>query len=54
MRFQQLFQILFLLLLSLLLIHGDGPANLSSRRRKLRHKCPHRRCMALHSRVPFP
>ncbi|XP_062333807.1 apelin receptor early endogenous ligand [Osmerus eperlanus] len=23
-------------------------------RRKYRHHCPHRRCMPLHSRVPFP
>uniref|UniRef100_A0A8C4X7P5 Uncharacterized protein n=1 Tax=Erpetoichthys calabaricus TaxID=27687 RepID=A0A8C4X7P5_ERPCA len=28
-------------------------ANLTQRR-KLRHHCPHRRCMPLHSRVPFP
>uniref|UniRef100_A0A8C7RS58 Uncharacterized protein n=1 Tax=Oncorhynchus mykiss TaxID=8022 RepID=A0A8C7RS58_ONCMY len=27
---------------------------LNIRRRYHRHHCPHRRCMPLHSRVPFP
>uniref|UniRef100_A0A3P8ZIY2 Uncharacterized protein n=1 Tax=Esox lucius TaxID=8010 RepID=A0A3P8ZIY2_ESOLU len=27
---------------------------LNMRRKYHRHHCPHRRCMPLHSRVPFP
>lgn len=30
------------------------PANLAMRRKLHRHHCSHRRCMPLHSRVPFP
>uniref|UniRef100_A0A670XN85 Uncharacterized protein n=1 Tax=Pseudonaja textilis TaxID=8673 RepID=A0A670XN85_PSETE len=30
------------------------PANLANRRKLHRHHCSHRRCMPLHSRVPFP
>ncbi|KAM9143758.1 apelin receptor early endogenous ligand isoform 1-T2 [Pangshura tecta] len=54
MRFQQLFYSLFFLLMSLLLINGQRPANLALRRKLHRHNCSHRRCMPLHSRVPFP
>uniref|UniRef100_A0A8C7KWY1 Uncharacterized protein n=1 Tax=Oncorhynchus kisutch TaxID=8019 RepID=A0A8C7KWY1_ONCKI len=31
-----------------------SPDILNIRRRYHRHHCPHRRCMPLHSRVPFP
>ncbi|XP_032079546.1 apelin receptor early endogenous ligand-like [Thamnophis elegans] len=43
-----------LLLTGLLLVHGQRPANLANRRKLHRHHCSHRRCMPLHSRVPFP
>ncbi|XP_066430772.1 apelin receptor early endogenous ligand [Eleutherodactylus coqui] len=54
MKFQKLFYILFITLISLLLIHGQKPANLGQRRRPHRHNCFLKRCMPLHSRVPFP
>ncbi|XP_060634732.1 apelin receptor early endogenous ligand [Anolis sagrei] len=54
MRFQQLLLTWFLLLAGALLIDGQRPANLASRRKLHRHHCSHRRCMPLHSRVPFP
>ncbi|XP_023370024.1 apelin receptor early endogenous ligand-like [Otolemur garnettii] len=38
--------------------HGEDPAgrpaNLAMRRKLHRHNCLQRRCMPLHSRVPFP
>ncbi|XP_075045602.1 apelin receptor early endogenous ligand [Mixophyes fleayi] len=54
MEFQKLFYILLIILMSLLLIHGQKPANLGQRRRIHRHNCFLKRCMPLHSRVPFP
>ncbi|XP_014449490.1 apelin receptor early endogenous ligand [Alligator mississippiensis] len=54
MRFPQLLHFVFFLLLSLLLTTGQRPANLVLRRKLHRHNCAHRRCMPLHSRVPFP
>ncbi|NWU16595.1 ELA protein, partial [Cephalopterus ornatus] len=54
MRLQLLLWIVFLLLASLLPAHGQRPANLALRRKLHRHGCSHRRCMPLHSRVPFP
>uniref|UniRef100_A0A8C8SRK1 Apelin receptor early endogenous ligand n=1 Tax=Pelusios castaneus TaxID=367368 RepID=A0A8C8SRK1_9SAUR len=54
MRFQQLLYTLILFLMSLLLINGQRPANLALRRKLHRHSCSQRRCMPLHSRVPFP
>ncbi|NXH19077.1 ELA protein, partial [Bucco capensis] len=54
MRLQQLLCIVFFLLASLLPSDGQRPANLALRRKLHRHGCSHRRCMPLHSRVPFP
>ncbi|XP_066487738.1 apelin receptor early endogenous ligand [Tiliqua scincoides] len=54
MRLRQLFLTCFWLLTGLLLIQGQRPANLAMRRKLHRHHCSHRRCMPLHSRVPFP
>ncbi|XP_012501557.1 PREDICTED: apelin receptor early endogenous ligand [Propithecus coquereli] len=54
MRFQQFCFVFFIFMMSLLLINGQRPANLAMRRKLHRHNCPQRRCMPLHSRVPFP
>ncbi|NXW91498.1 ELA protein, partial [Alopecoenas beccarii] len=54
MRIQLLLCIVFLLLASLLAAAGQRPANLALRRKLHRHGCSHRRCVPLHSRVPFP
>ncbi|XP_027532582.1 apelin receptor early endogenous ligand [Neopelma chrysocephalum] len=54
MRLQLLLWTVFLLLASLLPASGQRPANLALRRKLHRHGCSHRRCMPLHSRVPFP
>ncbi|XP_041084062.1 apelin receptor early endogenous ligand-like [Polyodon spathula] len=54
MRLQNLFYIFFLIVMSLLLINGQRPGNFTQRRKFHRHLCPHRRCLPLHSRVPFP
>ncbi|XP_014430475.1 apelin receptor early endogenous ligand [Pelodiscus sinensis] len=54
MRVQQILYILLFLLMSLLFVIGQRPANLALRRKLHRHNCSHRRCMPLHSRVPFP
>ncbi|NXF44217.1 ELA protein, partial [Oceanites oceanicus] len=54
MRLQLLLWIVFFLLASLLPAGGQRPANLALRRKLHRHGCSHRRCMPLHSRVPFP
>ncbi|XP_017661429.1 apelin receptor early endogenous ligand [Pipra filicauda] len=54
MRLQLLLWTVFLLLASLLPAYGQRPANLALRRKLHRHGCSHRRCMPLHSRVPFP
>ncbi|KAM6261688.1 apelin receptor early endogenous ligand [Porphyrio hochstetteri] len=42
------------LLLASLLAAGQRPGSLALRRKLHRHGCSHRRCMPLHSRVPFP
>ncbi|XP_074849173.1 apelin receptor early endogenous ligand [Carettochelys insculpta] len=54
MRFQQLLYVLLFLSLSLLLVKGQRPALPALRRKLHRHSCSQRRCLPLHSRVPFP
>eukprot|EP00076_Gallus_gallus_P020198 XP_015140794.1 apelin receptor early endogenous ligand isoform X1 [Gallus gallus] len=54
MRLRRLLCVVFLLLVSLLPAAAQRPANLALRRKLHRHNCSHRRCMPLHSRVPFP
>ncbi|XP_013834165.1 apelin receptor early endogenous ligand [Phacochoerus africanus] len=54
MRFRQFFLVFFIFMMNLLLICGQRPANLAVRRKLHRHNCLQRRCMPLHSRVPFP
>ncbi|KAM6132316.1 apelin receptor early endogenous ligand [Pterocles gutturalis] len=54
MKLQLLLCIVFFLLGSLLPAAGQRPANLALRRKLHRHGCSHRRCVPLHSRVPFP
>uniref|UniRef100_A0A8C3QGM3 ELA protein n=1 Tax=Cyanoderma ruficeps TaxID=181631 RepID=A0A8C3QGM3_9PASS len=54
MRLQLFLWIVLVLLASLLPAYGQRPANLALRRKLHRHGCSHRRCMPLHSRVPFP
>nr|XP_015199913.1 PREDICTED: apelin receptor early endogenous ligand [Lepisosteus oculatus] len=54
MRLQNLLYIFFLVVMSLLLISGQRPEHFNLRRKYHRHHCPHRRCMPLHARVPFP
>uniref|UniRef100_UPI00398F7B65 apelin receptor early endogenous ligand n=1 Tax=Pristiophorus japonicus TaxID=55135 RepID=UPI00398F7B65 len=53
MRFQHLFHILLVVCTSLLLISGQK-AGKRWRRKMQRHNCLQRRCLPLHSRVPFP
>ncbi|XP_026059754.1 apelin receptor early endogenous ligand [Carassius auratus] len=46
---------LLLLLLTFLLIASAGKQDFLNLRRKYRrHNCPKKRCLPLHSRVPFP
>ncbi|KAM6075815.1 apelin receptor early endogenous ligand [Chlamydotis macqueenii] len=54
MRPRLLLWLAVLLLGSLLPAAGQRPANLALRRKLHRHGCSHRRCVPLHSRVPFP
>ncbi|XP_048364640.1 apelin receptor early endogenous ligand [Sphaerodactylus townsendi] len=54
MRIQWLIWTCFWIMTGVLLVNGQRPANLSFRRKLHRHNCSHRRCMPLHSRVPFP
>ncbi|XP_018591305.1 apelin receptor early endogenous ligand [Scleropages formosus] len=58
MRVQILLYIFLLILASLLLVNAQKPGTLPDvlnlRRKFHRHLCPHRRCMPLHSKVPFP
>ncbi|XP_036872518.1 apelin receptor early endogenous ligand [Manis javanica] len=54
MRFQQFLFVLLIFIMCLLLINGQRPANLAMRRKLHRQNCLQRRCMPLHSRVPFP
>ncbi|XP_016360022.1 apelin receptor early endogenous ligand [Sinocyclocheilus anshuiensis] len=54
MRF---FHPLYLLLLLLTILHitsAEKQDFLNLRRKYRRHKCPKKRCLPLHSRVPFP
>ncbi|XP_062372851.1 apelin receptor early endogenous ligand [Sardina pilchardus] len=46
--------LLLLLLLSVLLLASAHKPDFLSIRRKYRRHCPHKRCLPLHSRVPFP
>ncbi|KAJ0033563.1 hypothetical protein NQD34_000670 [Periophthalmus magnuspinnatus] len=53
----KMFNLLYLLLLLVALLVSASAARpdfLNLRRRYHRHHCPHRRCLPLHSRVPFP
>ncbi|XP_061103055.1 apelin receptor early endogenous ligand [Conger conger] len=54
MRFQKLLLVLLLIVLCLLLVQAHRPDFLSLRRKYYRHLCGSRRCMHLHTRVPFP
>ncbi|XP_072477665.1 apelin receptor early endogenous ligand [Notamacropus eugenii] len=54
MKFQLLFFLLLFFTTGILLINGQRPGNLALRRKLHRHSCLQRRCMPLHSRVPFP
>ncbi|XP_066506124.1 apelin receptor early endogenous ligand [Hoplias malabaricus] len=55
---QPLYLVLMLLALALTLSsaqkHGYVSDFLNLRRKYRRHHCPHKRCLPLHSRVPFP
>ncbi|XP_015239323.1 PREDICTED: apelin receptor early endogenous ligand [Cyprinodon variegatus] len=53
----KVFNLFYLLLLLTALVapaFAARPDFLNLRRKYHRHHCPHRRCMPLHSRVPFP
>ncbi|XP_029911811.1 apelin receptor early endogenous ligand [Myripristis murdjan] len=53
----RIFNLLYLLLLLVALLASASsvrPDFLHLRRKYHRHHCPHRRCLPLHSRVPFP
>uniref|UniRef100_A0A3Q2QJI7 Apelin receptor early endogenous ligand n=1 Tax=Fundulus heteroclitus TaxID=8078 RepID=A0A3Q2QJI7_FUNHE len=53
----KVFSLLYLLLLLAACaapVFSARPDFLNLRRKYHRHHCPHRRCMPLHSRVPFP
>ncbi|NP_001284476.1 apelin receptor early endogenous ligand precursor [Danio rerio] len=58
MRFFHPLYLLLLLLTVLVLIsadkHGTKHDFLNLRRKYRRHNCPKKRCLPLHSRVPFP
>ncbi|EDL28686.1 mCG22896, isoform CRA_a, partial [Mus musculus] len=54
MRFQPLFWVFFIFAMSLLFISEQKPVNFPRRRKLYRHNCFRRRCIPLHSRVPFP
>ncbi|XP_015100469.2 apelin receptor early endogenous ligand [Vicugna pacos] len=54
MRLQQFFFLFVIFMMSPLLIHGQRSANLAMRRKLPRYNCLQRRCIPLHSRVPFP
>ncbi|XP_017317109.1 apelin receptor early endogenous ligand [Ictalurus punctatus] len=54
MRFFHPLFILLLLLTVLMLVCAQKPDFLNLRRKYRRHHCPHKRCLPLHSRVPFP
>ncbi|XP_070710886.1 apelin receptor early endogenous ligand [Pempheris klunzingeri] len=53
----KIFNLLYLLLLLAAVVapvSAVRPDFLNMRRKYHRHHCPHRRCLPLHSRVPFP
>ncbi|XP_031719209.1 apelin receptor early endogenous ligand [Anarrhichthys ocellatus] len=53
----RIFNLLYLLLLLVAVVASVSsvrPDFLKLRRRYNRHHCSHRRCLPLHSRVPFP
>ncbi|XP_062054980.1 apelin receptor early endogenous ligand [Lepus europaeus] len=54
MKLQRFFFMFLILMMSLLLINGQRPVHLAMRRKFHRHNCLQRRCVPLHSRVPFP
>ncbi|XP_012922118.1 apelin receptor early endogenous ligand-like [Heterocephalus glaber] len=54
MRFQPIFCAFLIFMMSLLLIKGQRPGNLALRRKLCGHNCFQRRCLPLHSLVPFP
>ncbi|XP_066574146.1 apelin receptor early endogenous ligand [Amia ocellicauda] len=53
MRLTRLLWTLFLIVMGFALISGQRSEHINLRK-KYRHLCLHRRCMPLHSRVPFP
>ncbi|XP_021507686.1 apelin receptor early endogenous ligand-like [Meriones unguiculatus] len=53
MRFHP-FLVFFIFVMSLLLISEQRPVNFPRRRKLHRHNCFCRRCLSLHSKVPFP
>lgn len=53
MRFQHLLHIILIVCTGFLLISGQKPGK-KWKRKLQRHNCLQRRCMPLHSRVPFP
>uniref|UniRef100_A0A3P9JH55 Apelin receptor early endogenous ligand n=2 Tax=Oryzias latipes TaxID=8090 RepID=A0A3P9JH55_ORYLA len=54
MRVWNLLYLLLLLAAALAPVFSARPDFLNLRRKYHRHHCLHRRCMPLHSRVPFP
>ncbi|XP_046901622.1 apelin receptor early endogenous ligand [Hypomesus transpacificus] len=55
----RILNVLYMLLLLLAVLRSvsavrPGKKYFLNVRRKYRHHCPYRRCMPLHSRVPFP
>ncbi|XP_059198607.1 apelin receptor early endogenous ligand [Centropristis striata] len=54
MRLFNLLYLLLLLVAVLASVSSARPDFLNLRRKYYRHHCPHRRCLPLHSRVPFP
>ncbi|XP_059109300.1 apelin receptor early endogenous ligand-like [Peromyscus eremicus] len=54
MRFQHYFLVFFIFAMSLLFIIEQRPVNFPKKRKVYRHNCFRRRCVSLHSRVPFP
>ncbi|XP_034456909.1 apelin receptor early endogenous ligand [Hippoglossus hippoglossus] len=54
MRIFNLFYVLLLLAAAVASVSSARPGKHLQKRRYHRHHCPHRRCLPLHSRVPFP
>ncbi|KAL3996648.1 prickle [Sarotherodon galilaeus] len=53
----RIFNLLYLLMLLAVMaasVSSAKPDFLNLRKKYHRHHCPHRRCLPLHSRVPFP